>query len=212
MPAHESSRSSIGGEHLGVDVVGGLVEEQHVRFGQQREHQLQPPSLTAGEIADARGQLAAAEAEPLQQLARGDLPALDLIAAAQAAQHVGDPVAGHRVQLVAPLVEHRQPDGLAALDAPGVRLDGAGDQSQQRRLPGAVGSDDAGAFARCDPPFDVAQHRAASKRRVRDRHVEQIDHVFSQPRGRQLGQLDGVAQRRHVGDQLVGGLDPELGL
>ena len=46
-----------GGQHVGVDVVGGLVEEQDVGLGQQREHQLQPPPLPAGEFADPRGQL-----------------------------------------------------------------------------------------------------------------------------------------------------------
>ena len=83
-----------GGQHVGVDVVGGLVEEQHVGLGQQREHELQAPSLAAGEFADPRGQLAAAEAESLQQLGRGDLAALDLVAAGQPAEHVGDPVIG----------------------------------------------------------------------------------------------------------------------
>ena len=174
-----------------------------------REHELQPPALTAGQFTDARRQLAAVEAQPLQQLGRGDFAALDLIAALQPAEYVGDPLAGQRGQLITLLVQHRQPDGLAALDAPGVRLDGAGDQSQQGRLPGAVGADDPGALTRGDPPLDVAQHRAAVER---DRHVEQIDDVLAQPGGGQLGQLDGVAQRRHVGDQLVGRLDAELGL
>ena len=44
------------GQHVGVDVVGGLVEQQHVRLGEQREHQLQAASLPAGEFADPRGQ------------------------------------------------------------------------------------------------------------------------------------------------------------
>ncbi|CFE40116.1 Uncharacterised protein [Mycobacterium tuberculosis] len=110
------------------------------------------------------------------------------------------------------LIEHCQPDGLAALDTSDTGLDGAGDQAQQGRLAGAVSPDDADTFTRADPPFDVAQHRAAPRRLVRDRHAEQVDDVLSEPSGRQLGQLHGVARWRHVCDQLVGGLDPELGL
>ena len=137
-----------GGEHVGVDVVGGLVEQQHVGLGQQREHELQASSLAAGEFADPRGQLIAGEAESLQQLGGGDLAALDLDsrrAACPARRRSGR---RRSRQLIALLIEHRQPDRLAALDAPGVRRDGAGDQSQQGGLPGAVGADDAGAFTR----------------------------------------------------------------
>ena len=39
------------GEHFDIDVVGGLVEHQHVGFGQQSEHELQPPPLSTGEFA-----------------------------------------------------------------------------------------------------------------------------------------------------------------
>ena len=46
-----------GGEHVGVDVVGRLVEQQHVGLGEQDEHQLQPALLPAGEVADRRGEL-----------------------------------------------------------------------------------------------------------------------------------------------------------
>ncbi len=132
-----------------------------------------------------------------------------MVAVAQAAQHVRDAVVGDRRQAFGLLVEHRQPNRLPALDASGVRRDGAGDQAEQGGLAGAVGSDDAGAFAGGDAPFDIAQHRMVVKR---DRHVEQVDDVFSEPRGGQLGQLDAIAQRRHVGDQLIGGLDAKSGL
>ena len=67
-----------------------------------------------------RGELGAAEAELLQQLGGGDLAALDLVAAAQPAQYVGDAVIGDVGQLIALLVEHRELDCLAALDAAAV--------------------------------------------------------------------------------------------
>ncbi|BDB42779.1 hypothetical protein IWGMT90018_32250 [Mycobacterium kiyosense] len=75
-------------------------------------------------------------------------------------------------------------------------------------FPRTVGPDDSGALPGRDAPLDVPQHRTSVERH---RHAEQVDDVFSQPGGGQLGQFDGVAQRRYVGDQLVGGLDPEFG-
>jgi hypothetical protein len=83
--------------------------------------------LTAGEFTDSRRQLVPAETEPLQQLGRCHLATVDLITAAQPAQHLGDPVARNRCQLITLLVEYRQPDGLATLDMPGVCARGAGD-------------------------------------------------------------------------------------
>src|SRR5271163_2470540 len=71
-----------GGQHVSVHVVGGFVEQQHIGLGQQREHQLQPATLAAGELADTRRQLVAGEPEPLQQLRRGDVTTVDVIAAA----------------------------------------------------------------------------------------------------------------------------------
>ena len=62
------------GERLDVEVVGRLVEQQHVRLGHQQAHQLQPAPLAAGQVADRRPLPLAGEAEPLEQLARASSP------------------------------------------------------------------------------------------------------------------------------------------
>ena len=56
-------------EHVGVEVVGGLVEDQHVRLGEQHDQQLQATLLAAGQVAHRSRELTLGEAEPLQQLA-----------------------------------------------------------------------------------------------------------------------------------------------
>ena len=54
-------------QRVEVEVVGGLVEQQHVRPGPQREQELQPPPLAAGQQPD-RGPLGVGvEPEPLEQ-------------------------------------------------------------------------------------------------------------------------------------------------
>ena len=61
------------GEGLDVEVVGGLVEQQHVGLGQQQPQQLEPAPLATGQVAEPRGEPVAGEAEPLQHRGRGDL-------------------------------------------------------------------------------------------------------------------------------------------
>lgn len=57
-----------GGEHVGVQVVGRLVEDQHVGLCQQDQQQLQATLLSAGEVLDRCRQLGTGEAETFQQL------------------------------------------------------------------------------------------------------------------------------------------------
>ena len=62
-------------EGVDVEVVGGLVEQQHVGLGHQQPQQLEASPLAAGQVADPRGEPVAGEAEPLEQRAGGDLAA-----------------------------------------------------------------------------------------------------------------------------------------
>src|SRR5262249_14712565 len=63
------------GQRLDVQVVGRLVEDQHVRLVEHDPEQLQPAPLTAGQIADPGRQPVAGEAEAFQQHRRGQLAA-----------------------------------------------------------------------------------------------------------------------------------------
>jgi hypothetical protein len=58
------------GQHVGVQVVSGLVQDEDVRFAEKDAEYRQAPPLAAGQVLDERGELAALEAEPLEQLFR----------------------------------------------------------------------------------------------------------------------------------------------
>ncbi len=62
-------------ERVDVEIVGRFVEQQHVGFVEQQSQELQPAPLTAGQVADPRGQLVTDEPEVLEQRVRADLPA-----------------------------------------------------------------------------------------------------------------------------------------
>ena len=64
------------GQGLDVEVVGGLVEDEHVGLGHEQPQQLQPPPLATRQVADAGLLPAAGEAE-----AGGQLEARHLLAA-----------------------------------------------------------------------------------------------------------------------------------
>ena len=157
---------------------------------------------------------------------RGEFLTVDQIAGLQPPDHLADQIVGDFGQPAGLLVQHRQSHGLAAFNPAAVGFDGPGDQPEQSRLSRAVGADDAGPLARGDPPLHVSQHRFRGTGFPRPgfprpgftcpgfpighRHIQQIDDVLAQPGGGQLRQFDGVAQRRHIGDELVGRVDPEL--
>ncbi len=78
VPGQESSRSSSADQGVGVQVVGRLVEDQHVRLGHQDPQQLQPPTLAAGELRHPGPLVLVGEAEPFGQLAGRDVLAAQI--------------------------------------------------------------------------------------------------------------------------------------
>ena len=63
------------GQRVDVEVVGRLVEQQHVRLGHEQSQQLQSAALATGQLADRRPLRVPHEAEPLAHLGRRDRPA-----------------------------------------------------------------------------------------------------------------------------------------
>src|SRR5690606_28186132 len=117
--------------------------------------------------------------------------------------------AGSRVQLGEVLREMGEVDGLAAADPAGGGPGLAGEQPQQAGLAGAVHADQADPVAGAELPGEVLQQGALA---CLDLDVFQVDDGLAQPGAGEADQLDGVAQRRDVGDEGVGGVDPELRL
>ena len=187
----------------------GSSRMQHVRLVEQDEHELQAALLPTGQVLDGRGELLRGEAEPLEQLRRRHLLAVGDVARLLAGDDLAHAVVGELLQVGELLVEHRDLHRLAGLHPPARRLQPPGDQVEQRRLAGAVRAEDAGPLPRCDPPLDAVEDLRAVER---DAHVEQVDDVLAEARGRRPRQRDGVADRRDVVDQGVRRVDAELRL
>ena len=201
------------GEGLDVEVVGGLVEDEDVRLGQQQARQLEPAPLTTAEVTDARLLTPAREAETGRELAGADLlvtqrrPLLDVL------DGLDDAPLLEALELADLLGEVGDGDGLADLAPAAVEGDLARQGAQQRRLAGAVDPDDADALPRRQPPRHVVE-QAALVRRLPDRHrgVLEVEHVLAEAAARERRELDAVAGVRLVGDEGVGGVDAELRL
>ena len=107
------------------------------------------------------------------------------------------------VELVAQLVEIRDGQIGAAAHGAGVRLDLAQDQLQQRRLPRAVGADEADAVAAQDARREIADQHVVA---VGLRHPRQLRDHLARPRALVLLQIDApqpVAARRAIAAQLL---------
>src|SRR6478672_649406 len=128
------------GEGLDVEVVGGLVEDEDVRLGQQQARQLESAPLTTAEVPDARLLPPAGEAETGGELAGADLlvaqrrPLLDVL------DGLDDAPLLEALELADLLGEVGDGDGLADLAPAAVERDLPRQGAQQRRLAGAVRS------------------------------------------------------------------------
>ena len=172
-----------------IEVIGRLVEQQHIRLGDQRpcEQHTAPPSARKRVDADIRRQLEARQHEldplfdapsvgpfelvlqapQLLELGRrtflGQLDGRVVIARheiAQVAKRVGDDVEDGATRRDGNiLIEPGHAEARLGPHGPGIRSLLAGDNPQQRRLAGAVPADHADAFASLDPERGVAEQR-----------------------------------------------------
>ncbi len=105
-------------ERVDVEVVGRLVEQQHVGFVEQQPQELQPAPLAAGQVGQPRGQLVADEPEVLQQCVGADLAAArERCDAAPVLDGVDHPIGS--VHLGQCLAQVADLEGGAALDGAG---------------------------------------------------------------------------------------------
>ncbi len=128
-------------QRLDVEVVRRLVEQQHVRARDQHLRQVEPPSLTTGELAHRLLLVGAAEVEAREVGARGHLEFADRDHVLAARDILEDGLFG--LQRVARLVDVRDLHRLADHDLSGIGLFFLRDQFEQGALAGAVRADDA---------------------------------------------------------------------
>ena len=196
-------------QHVGVQVVSRLVQDEHVGLVQQDEHERQPTLLAAGQVAHRLVLVIFGEPEPFEQLPRCHLLAVEHRAPRVARDHLAHAVVAELAQLVQMLRQHGETHGLADFHAPGIERLQPLDDAQKRRLADAVGAHDAVAIAGADDPVDIVQDDAVPEAQ---RCAFQIDHLLAEARHGHALELQLVAQGRHVGNERLGGGHVELGL
>ena len=186
-------------QRVEIQVVGRLVEQQHVRLVGEHEQQLQPASLAAGQRADLGPLRIGIEPEPFHQ--RGVLMR-------RRVARSGDGVANaHRgVELDAVLVVVADAQRAPPLDATGGRLQAIGDQFEQGGLAGAVRTDDPEPITGLDHVVEVAhQWRRCTGRPgpgPGERDVVQLDHLRAEAGRAQRGEVERTRTGRRLGPAL----------
>ena len=102
------------GQRLDVQVVGRLVEQQHVGLVHEQPEHLDPAPLAAGQIAYPGPLPFRGEAEPFEQLSRGELAVAHLDPQPYLLHRLADPLV--RVELGELLGQVGQPNGLTPDD------------------------------------------------------------------------------------------------
>ena len=201
-------------EHVGIQVVARLVQDEHVGLVQNRQQQRQATALAARKIADAAPELLRRKAQTLAELLGRSLLAVDDVVLLIVAEHLADRVAHVGLELLELLRQHAKAHCLANLHAAARGFNLALDHVEQRRLTGAVLAQKAIAVARTNEPGHIGEHllgRAVGIG-IAGIHVDHIDNLLAQAAHGQALELQLVTHGRHVGDQLTSGIHAKLGL
>ena len=138
-------------QRVEVEVVGRLVEQQHVRLLDQRQQQLQAAALAARQRADRRQLGVAVEPEPLASARTSCQRRLALVAGDRRRGPAGPGRGRGRAGRSSRLAR-----SCPARRAPVVGREAAGDEVEQRRLAGTVRADD----RRADRPARASRSTA----------------------------------------------------
>ena len=196
-------------QHVGVQIVARLVEDEHVGLVEQDEHQGKAALLTARKILDRLVEVVARELQPLQKLGGCHGLAVEHRTAPEAPDNLAHAVAAVFHQLVEMLRQDGEPHRFADLHRAGIGCLKPLDRAQQRGLAHAVAADDAVAVTWPDDPIEPVEHRPPVEA---NRHLLHLHDLLAQARHRHALELDGVAQLRHVGDERARRLHAELRL
>ncbi len=170
-----------------IEVVGRLIEQQHIAAGNQGLGQMQPPALPAGELAHDFLLIAALEIEPPAVGTRGHLE----LAHVENVQPVGNRFP-HRLvvgQRLAALVFVHQLDRGADDDLARFGLVLARNHAKQRGLARTVGADDADDGARWQLEAQVLDQQPFAMRLA---HVLELDDLIAQAIGHGNENLVGL--------------------
>ena len=192
-------------EGVEVEVVGGLVEEQHVGLTGQDGEELQPAPLTPRQVGHPRVRQVAREPEPLHQGHVGE----GSRAPVRPGHHLLH--AGAAVELHAVLVVVAGHHGRTELDPARRRRPSAGEEVEERRLARSVGPHHAQPVTRADEQVDVVEHRGPGP--VGEPGAVALDHLVAEP-GHGDGQVETLRSGgllRPLSDERPGRGHPRLG-
>ena len=201
-------------EHVGIQVVTGLVQDKHVGLVQDRQQQRQATALAARKIADAAPELLGRKAQAFAELLGRSLLAVDDVVLLIVAENLADRVAHVGLELLELLRQHAKAHRLANLHAAARGLNLALNHVEQRRLASAVLAQKPIAVARSDEPGHVGKYLLgrAIGIRIAGVHVDHVDDLLAQAAHGEALELQLVAHGRYVGDELASGIHAKLGL
>ena len=168
-------------EHVGIQVVAGLVQDEHVGLVQDRQQQRQATALAARKIADAAPELLRRKSQALAELLGRSLLAVDDVVLLIVAEHLADRVAHVGLELLELLRQHAKAYRLANLHAAARGRNFALDHIKQRRLASAILTQKTIAVARTNEPGHIGEHllgRAAGIR-IAGVHVDHVDNLLA---------------------------------
>ncbi len=147
-------------QRLHVQIVGRLVEQQHVAAGAQHLGEVHAIALAARELPDQLLLLRAFEIETADVAARGGLVALDADDVLPAGNLLPDGFLV--VERVARLIDIGELDAGTDANVAAVGLLGSGEHAEQRGLAGAVRPDDADDAAGRHAEVDVVDQQSVA--------------------------------------------------
>ena len=145
-----------------IQIVGGFIEQQHIRRLQHQVGNQHPSLLPTGKQLHFRGQLIRLEQEPLRP--SGHMNHLSAVI-----DHVVFGPKGGRqlivgIQRAPVLAEGDHPQVHRPLDGSRIGFQGSRHQPQQRRLAGAVGPQQTNPLTRREDQIQVVEERLAPHR------------------------------------------------
>ena len=165
------------GDRLHVQVVGRLVEHEHVPLAYEQSGQVDASALTAGQGADRR--IPVQIGDQAREHLAGAAVAGPLVLGSLADDRAAD---GGGVRQRVGLPEHPHAHAAAHGHAPAVGAAQPGEQREQARLPVAVAADHADAVALVHSDRDRVEDDAGRILQVQGLGPEQMRHVAFQGR------------------------------
>ena len=164
-------------QSLDIQIVGGLVQYQHVRRAHQHPQEVEPPLFSAGKLTHRRVLHVSVKKELLAHVRRADIAVRRPDELCHVPHAVDDPRAAFVRQVVL-LGEDADLHGLPCLDGSGQRRKFPRDGLYQGRFPAAVGADDPYPVIFQENIAEVMKQRLPV---VARRHMVQFDGLPAEP-------------------------------